>query len=299
MDAAQIDELRRWGEKLSRDDSQPELRSAGRAILLLIAENERLRTPAEPPAQDDGGDDEPPSGDDPYEARSRQRARRATGSQKRWFHNAFRLAIAGAIIAALVFATLAVGARVSAPSLDALGPPSGAGIGPALLPTLKFSVGGSPSVLDHVHWRLDGRDVTTKALPYRGRVVFDGSSLKDGHHVLTGVGFRQLPGLEDDEGLALRRRHQGPRDRVRRSGGADPVRRPAARARDAREGRVADGGRPPGARQGRPLLDRVGDAAEEGRHPRRHRHRCATPRPSASGSPSSPGSRRTRSGPST
>ncbi len=194
MDATQIDELRRWGEKLSRDDSQPELRSAGRAILLLIAENERLRTPAEPPAQHDGDDDEPPAGDDPYEARRQQRARRAAGSQKRWFHNAFRLAIAGAILAALVFATLAVGARVSAPSLDALGPASGAGIGPALLPTLKFSVGGSPSVLGHVHWRLDGQDVTSKALPYRGRVVFDGSSLKDGHHVLKASASGSFPG---------------------------------------------------------------------------------------------------------
>jgi len=194
VDATQIDELRRWGEKLSRDDSQPELRSAGRAILLLIAENERLRTPAEPPAQHDGDDDEPPAGDDPYEARRQQRARRAAGSQKRWFHNAFRLAIAGAIIAALVFATLAVGARVSAPSLDALGPAAGAGIGPALLPTLKFSVGGSPSVLGHVHWRLDGQDVTSKALPYRGRVVFDGSSLKDGHHVLKASASGSFPG---------------------------------------------------------------------------------------------------------
>jgi len=56
VDPSQIDELRRWGEQLSRDDSQPELRSAGRAILLLIAENERLRTPAPPPV--DGGPDE-------------------------------------------------------------------------------------------------------------------------------------------------------------------------------------------------------------------------------------------------
>ena len=220
-------------------------------------------------------------------------------SQKRWFHNAFRLAIAGAIIAALVFATLAVGARVSAPSLDALGPPSGAGIGPALLPTLKFSVGGSPSVLDHVALaaRRPRRDDQGAALPRPRRLrrlVAEGRPPR-----AEGVGFRQLPGLEDDQGLALRRRHQGPRDRARRSGGADPVRRPAAGARDAREGRDADGGRPPGARPGRPVHDRVGDAAEEGGHARRHRHRCATPRPSASGSPSSPGSRRTRSGPST
>ena len=60
MDVSQIDELRRWGEQLSRDDSQPELRSAGRAILLLIAENERLRTTEQPP-EESGGGDEPPA----------------------------------------------------------------------------------------------------------------------------------------------------------------------------------------------------------------------------------------------
>ncbi len=49
-------------------------------------------------------------------------------------------------------------------------------------------------MLDHVRWRLDGQDVTTKALPYRGRVVFDGSSLKDGHHVLKASASGSFPG---------------------------------------------------------------------------------------------------------
>jgi hypothetical protein len=192
VDAAQIEELRRWGERLARDQSHPELRPAGRAILLLIEENERLRAPAEPADDDDAPrpeDNEPPAVDEAHEARRGGRRR-----QRSWFHNVFRLAIAAAIVGALVFATLALGARLTAPSLDARGPSNGSGIGPALLPSLKFSVGGSQSVLDNVHWRLDGADVTNRALPYRGRVVFDGSSLPDGRHTLKATVAGGFPG---------------------------------------------------------------------------------------------------------
>jgi peptidoglycan/xylan/chitin deacetylase (PgdA/CDA1 family) len=189
VDAAQIEELRRWGERLARDQSHPELRPAGRAILLLIEENERLRAPAEPPDDAPRSEDEPPAFDEAHEARRGGRRR-----QRSWFHNVFRLAIAAAVLGALVFATLALGARLTAPSLDARGPSNGSGIGPALLPSLKFSVGGSQSVLDNVHWRLDGVDVTKRALPYRGRVVFDGSSLRDGRHTLKATVAGSFPG---------------------------------------------------------------------------------------------------------
>jgi peptidoglycan/xylan/chitin deacetylase (PgdA/CDA1 family) len=197
VDAAQIEELRRWGERLASDQSQPELRHAGRAILLLIEENERLRAPEEPSGDDSASpsdDDQPPTVEDADEAGRRERRRRTRRGQKRWFHNAFRLSIAAGIVAALAFATLAVGARVSAPSLDAVGPSGGAGIGPALLPSLEFSVGGSPSTLDHVHWRLDGADVTSRALPFRKRVVFDGSTLHDGRHTLKATVAGSFPG---------------------------------------------------------------------------------------------------------
>src|SRR3954466_8710227 len=197
VDAVQIDELRRWGERLSRDESHPELRPAGRAILLLIEENERLRTPAEDDASDEDEDDRPrPTDPQSYAARQRERRQREARSrrQKRWFNNAFRLTLAGGIVAALVFATLAVGARLAAPSLDTVGPSGGMGIGPALLPTLKFSVGGSPSTLDDVHWRLEGQGVTNKALPFRGRIVFDGSDLHDGPHTLQVTAAGGFPG---------------------------------------------------------------------------------------------------------
>ena len=58
MDAGQIDELRRWGRQLAEDESRPELQPAGRAILLLIDEVERLQSEQSPkkPPSGDGGD---------------------------------------------------------------------------------------------------------------------------------------------------------------------------------------------------------------------------------------------------
>jgi hypothetical protein len=194
VDSKQIEELRRWGLRLAKDGSHPELKPAGRAILMLIAENEQLRTaPSEEPPDDEGYDDDdqaPPV----YESRARRllegRSRSSPEQGRRWF----RLAVAGAILGALVFATLALGAQLSKPSLDALGPSKGTGIGPALLPSLKFSVGGSQTTLTHVRWRLDGADVTNKALPSKGRLVFDGSSLKDGAHMLKASVSGSFPG---------------------------------------------------------------------------------------------------------
>ena len=186
MDAAQIEELRRWGERLAADESHPELKPAGRAILMLIAELERVLAAATEPHDRNGDDQEPPA-DEEDEAL-------APRVERRWFHRLLRLAVPFAILAALVFATLALGARLSRPSLDALGPPNGAAVGPALLPSLKFSVGGSPAVLDRVRWRLDGADVTARVLPSRGRLVFDASSLKDGAHTLKASVAGSFPG---------------------------------------------------------------------------------------------------------
>ncbi|HKP18275.1 MAG TPA: putative glycoside hydrolase, partial [Gaiellaceae bacterium] len=92
--------------------------------------------------------------------------------------------IVAGVLAALSFATLALGARLTRPSLDAAGPPAGAGIGPALLPSLRFSVGGAAGVLDDVRWTLDGVDVTDRAHRANGRLVFSGTSLPDGPHRL-------------------------------------------------------------------------------------------------------------------
>ena len=183
MDAGQIGELRRWGRRLAEDESHPELQPAGRAILLLIDEIERLRSSAPPSGRPPGEtEDDAPAGKDAENPAPRRR------------RGLFRLAIALGAVGALLFATLALGARISAPSLDAEGPSQGAGIGPALLPSLAFSVGGAQSTLDHVHWKLDGVDVTSRAYASKGRLVFDGRALGDGPHRLRATAAGGFPG---------------------------------------------------------------------------------------------------------
>ena len=183
MDAGQIAELRAWGERLARDESHPELRPAGRAILLLVDEVERLRSAPPPEPPDDRAGDVHTEERHPQPPRRRPRRR-----------GLFRLVAALGILAALVFSTLALGARLSTPSLNAEGPSRGAGIGPALLPSLTFSVGGSPGVLDRVRWRLDGTDVTDRAYLSKGRLILEGNSLPDGSHVLTASASGGFPG---------------------------------------------------------------------------------------------------------
>ena len=195
MDTAQISELRTWAEGLSRDDSSRELRAAGRAILLLLEEIDRLRRAAPPPpppeSSPDAPTDEPPA---PAGGSRGARARASTrDATKRW-RGLFRIAIAAAVLGALVFATFALGARLSAPSLDASGPSRNAGIGPALLPSLHFSVSGSPGVLDRVRWKLDGADVTNQAYDQNGRVVLDGTKLHDGPHRVQATVTGGFPG---------------------------------------------------------------------------------------------------------
>ncbi len=185
MDAGQIAELRTWGERLARDESHPELRPAGRAILLLVDEVERLRSAPPPEPPDDQAGDAHTEERHPHPKPQRRRPRR---------RGLFRLVAALGILAALVFSTLALGARLSTPSLNAEGPSRGAGIGPALLPSLRFSVGGSPGVLDRVRWRLDGTDVTDRAHLSKGRLVLEGNSLPDGSHVLTASASGGFPG---------------------------------------------------------------------------------------------------------
>src|SRR4051812_41641465 len=179
MDPKQIDELRRWGQRLSRDEDQPELRSAGRAILMLIQEVESLQDapPTEPPADEPGAPGPGEQAEPPRPAPRSRRSHRVRGMR--------RLAVALTVLGALIFATFALGSRLAAPSLDPQGPERNAQIGPAVLPSLKFSVGADPSILNKVHWELDGTDVTGKAYYTGGRFVLDGNQLKDGEHRLT------------------------------------------------------------------------------------------------------------------
>ena len=198
METGQIAELRRWAEGLAHDEANRELRAAGRAILLLIEELERVRgaAPRPPRSPQPPPPSEPPDAGeetDDVEPVPAWRRRREEPKPKGW-RGLFRLAIGLSILGALVFATLAVGARLAAPSLDAQGPSQNAGIGPALLPSLEFSVGGNQGVLDRVRWNLDGVDVTDRAYSSKGRVVFKGTSLGDGVHRLKASVTGGFPG---------------------------------------------------------------------------------------------------------
>lgn len=183
MDPGQLEELRKWGQRLSRDESNADLRASGRAIVLLVDEVEKLKT-APPP--DEPPDDQAPEPAEQPRPPSRRRSHRIRGLR--------RMAVALAALGALIFATFALGARLSAPSLDADGPSSNARIGPALLPSLKFSVGADPSVLDRVSWKLDGNDVTDAAYFTAGRFVVDGDRFKDGDHRLQASVAGGFPG---------------------------------------------------------------------------------------------------------
>ena len=112
-------------------------------------------------------------------------------------------------LGALVFATYALGARIGAPGLDPQGP-ANAAVGPATLPSLKFSVGADQSVLDRVHWKLDGADVTGKAYMQDGRFVLDGNRLADGQHRVQATAAGGFPGSRTTKSWNVRVDTRGP-----------------------------------------------------------------------------------------
>jgi hypothetical protein len=216
VDAGQIAELRSWGHQLAADDSKPDLQPAGRAILLLIDEIERLQA-EEPP-------DEPPThdGDDP------EPAQQPHGEKRSIFRRYHRLAIALGVLGALVFATFALGAKLSAPGLDPEGPAAHAAIGPATLPSLKFSVGADQSVLDRVRWKIDGTDVTGQAYMKDGRFVVDGNRLRDGVHRVQATAPGGFPGSRTTKTWNIRVDTVGPRITFDRPGVMIPWGHPIA-----------------------------------------------------------------------
>jgi peptidoglycan/xylan/chitin deacetylase (PgdA/CDA1 family) len=235
VDAGQIDELRRWGQQLADDESEPGLQPAGRAILLLIDEIERLQGERPP--------DEPPSGDgadvEPAQPRPRKSEKRSI------FRRYHRLAIAVGVLGALVFATFALGAKLSAPGLDPEGPARRAAIGPATLPSLRFSVGADQSVLDRVRWKIDGGDVTGQAYMKGGRFVLDGNRLHDGAHRVQATAPGGFPGSRTTKTWSIRVDTVGPKITFDRPGVMIPSGRPIAVSGTVEPGAtLTAGGRP-------------------------------------------------------
>src|SRR5207249_3532908 len=96
-----------------------------------------------------------------------------------------RLVFVLAGLGALVFATFSLGARLAAPSLHAQGPAGGAMLGPAGLERLAFSIRSGRSEVAHATWKLDGLDVSSRALVVGDTAVLRGSAFPDGSHELS------------------------------------------------------------------------------------------------------------------
>ena len=194
MEEGQRRELRRWAEQLKAAEDR-EKRAAGRAIILLIEELDR-RDPSGPPRRPAAGaPDEAPAGEDAgEERRPRERTRPRSRNTEKRRRGLARLTIATTLLGGIVYGGLAVGAILAAPTLHASGPSHGIRVGPAGLPTLSFSVGGSQATLDRTHWKLDGVDVTDRAYLESGRLTFDGSRLGDGDHRLSVSATGGFPG---------------------------------------------------------------------------------------------------------
>ncbi|MDQ3875839.1 MAG: hypothetical protein M3322_09915, partial [Actinomycetota bacterium] len=105
-------------------------------------------------------------------ATARRRRRRAVGL--------FRLVIALAILAALVFGVVTGIRRLGAPSLEASGPRDGARLGPAKLANLAFTAEGTAADAADQEWLLDGRRVSPKVRG--GQLVYRPRQLRDGEH---------------------------------------------------------------------------------------------------------------------
>jgi len=128
-------ELRTWAEALGRESTSAEARAASRAILLLADEVERLSAELEQ-ARTDRPPDEPPTDDWPDDPAARRPSRFA--ALKKWLAAPVgprrldlrrrralrRMVVALVALGALAFATLSLGARLSAPTLHAEGPAS-------------------------------------------------------------------------------------------------------------------------------------------------------------------------------
>src|SRR5439155_11707690 len=94
-----------------------------------------------------------------------------------------------ALLGALVFAGMSLGAQLAAPALDAEGPHANALLGPRAVRGLTFSVRGTTA-----HWKLDGIDVTTRTRAAEGRSVFPAGTLGDGEHRLAVTVHGGFPG---------------------------------------------------------------------------------------------------------
>jgi peptidoglycan/xylan/chitin deacetylase (PgdA/CDA1 family) len=172
MDGERRTEIRRWAEGLERSDVA-EVRAAGRALSLLVDENEELTRRLER-LEPRGPAGPPPDATDAPPGRGGKRGPRARKAFP------WRLVSVVAAVVAVAAVVTALAMAAVRPNLKAGGAEDGATLGPAALARLTFWAGGEGQA--EAEWRLDGR----KVAPRRDgeRLVFRPGKLADGKHLL-------------------------------------------------------------------------------------------------------------------
>jgi hypothetical protein len=200
VDSEQRAQLREWAKQVERDSAHAEARAAARAVLLLADQVDDLereldatRT-AERPREPAGRRGRNRAREREEQPPSRTRSRRRPRARARRRRPSRRLLAGLALVAALVVAGLAVGARVATPSLVAGGAPPDARVGAAALPELAFWVEADEASARATEWRLDGVDVTARARLRGNRFVLRAPDLRDGEHTVEAVRSGPLPG---------------------------------------------------------------------------------------------------------
>lgn len=247
----QLAELERWAEHLKAQGDTGEARAAGRAILMLVAEVERLRQnggappPAAPPGRSEprGEDAQPgpelrsrrprvprrraappaePSTEgpppdelqataDPVAEKRLARKREQTSRRRR---GQLRLALAFALVLGVGVGAFSAAARIARPDLESGGPPQDAKIGAQATDRLVFWLSADPATLEETSWRLDGRDVTASTRLAGDRLVYDGTKLRDGAHTLAVKASGPFPGADASHEWRMEIDTTGPRVRI-------------------------------------------------------------------------------------
>ncbi len=221
VDAKQLAELERWAKQLKETGDTGEARAAGRAIILLVDEVERLQKEgAEPPSAPPTLTRRPSFGrgrrrsEAPEEAGQAEEAgpaeetrvetavvpdkrrERALERNVRRRRAHLRLALALAILLAMAFGTYSAAARIARPDLQPGGPAENDKIGGGERDELVFWLRGSRDTLDGTRWTLDGKDVTAATRLAGDRLVYDGTKTGDGEHTLEAKASGPFPGAD-------------------------------------------------------------------------------------------------------
>jgi hypothetical protein len=201
VDTEQRAQLRQWARQVERASEHAEARAAARAVLVLSDRVDELERQLAASRADEQPREPAPSRrrrsgrerDEPAETPPRPRPARKSG-RRRPPRRVLVAAAALVVLAGLAFAGLGVAARVAAPELVSGGAAPDAKIGAAALGRLAVWVQADAEQARSTEWRLDGRDVTSRARLRHGRSVLRPGRLRDGEHTIEAIRRGRLPG---------------------------------------------------------------------------------------------------------